>query len=123
MANLENIGDQAGFFFCDLAALEPGQLKEITEISKELFSSVRATQELTNGYALELPVSTDSLVKAGKFIALERLCCPWHGSSLELEADANTFRLSLTGPEGAKAVLGMALANFIPSLTEEKVKI
>lgn len=113
MANLEStLGNEANFF-CDVTALEPGQLEELTEVSKQLFSTVRTSRELVDGYALEVPVSTAALLKAGKFISLERLCCPWHGSTLELEPAASSFWLKLTGPEGTKAVLGPALAEYI----------
>ena len=57
---------------------------------------------MPDGYAFRLPNESDVLLKAAEFIALERLCCPFFGFSLEVEPEGGALWLRLTGREGVK---------------------
>jgi hypothetical protein len=102
---------------CNLLALG-NELEAHLANWKQLLALVITSQELTEGYALELPASTENIVNAAKFIALERLCCPWHGSSLEVEPDPQlglaspSFWLRMTGPQELKAMFEAELAKL-----------
>ena len=71
-------------FACDMGAIEPGQREQHLATTKQLFHATTDIRELPDGYAFRLPNEFDVLWKAAKFIALERLCCPFFGFALEV---------------------------------------
>ncbi|HEY0174711.1 MAG TPA: hypothetical protein VGB98_27085 [Pyrinomonadaceae bacterium] len=89
-------------FACDMTAIEASQRGPHIATTGELFRAVEEIRELPNGYAFRLPNESDVLTKAAKFIALERLCCPFFGFTLEAEPEAGPLWLSLTGRDGVK---------------------
>src|SRR5688572_13161121 len=89
-------------FACDMTAIEVSQRGRHIATIDELFRAVEEIRELSNGYAFRLPNESDVLVKAAKFIALERVCCPFFGFTLEAEPEVGSLWLSLTGREGVK---------------------
>ncbi|HEX8844246.1 MAG TPA: hypothetical protein VF791_06365 [Pyrinomonadaceae bacterium] len=89
-------------FACDMGAIEPEKRGvHLTTIS-QLFQKVLSVRELNNGYAFQLPGEPGALVHAAEFIELERLCCPFFGFNLEVEAEGGSLWLSLTGRPGVK---------------------
>jgi hypothetical protein len=89
-------------FACDMTAIEASQRGRHVATIDELFRAVGEIRELPNGYAFRLPNESDVLIKAAKFIALERLCCPFFGFTLEAEPEVGSLWLSLTGRDGVK---------------------
>lgn len=89
-------------FACDMTAIEASRRGQHIATTGELFSAVEEIRELPNGYAFRLPNESDVLTKAAKFIALERLCCPFFGFALEAEPEVGPLWLSLTGRGGVK---------------------
>ncbi len=89
-------------FACNLAAIEPARREGHQENASHLFGAVKATRERPDGYAFEFEPDTETLLRATRFIDLERLCCPFFGFALEVAPGATSFWLSLTGPEGIK---------------------
>lgn len=89
-------------FACDMTAIEASQRGQHVATIDELFRAVEEIRELPNGYAFRLPDGPDVLIKAAKFIALERLCCPFFGFTLEAEPEVGSLWLSLTGRDGVK---------------------
>lgn len=67
-----------------------------------VFSNLDEMKELSDGYAFRLPVLMWQAVV--DFVGLERLCCPFLNFNVQL-SNTNTLWLSLTGPEGVKALL------------------
>lgn len=100
-------------FACDMSAIEPGKRAQHLETAKLLFRAVTSVQELANGYAFCLPNEPGLLVKVAEFIALERLCCPFFGFSLEVEPEGGALWLRLTGREGVKPFIQAELSEFI----------
>ncbi len=89
-------------FACDMTAIEASQRGQHIATIDELFRAVEEIRELSNGYAFRLPNESDVLINAAKFIALERLCCPFFGFTLEAEPEVGSLWLSLTGRDGVK---------------------
>ena len=102
-------------FACDMNAIEPANRERHITTTLELFQTVQAIQELSDGYAFRLPGVTALLPKTAEFIANERLCCPFFGFTLAIEPDRGPIWLSLTGPDGVKpfiqAEIGEALTH------------
>ena len=86
-----------------MSVLSPEQREMHLGASRDLFSSLKQIQELSNGYEVRLD-GPNVIVKAAEFIALEKLCCPFLNFSLEVEAENGPVWLKLTGREGVKAV-------------------
>ncbi len=97
-ANAEKVSP----FACDMSAIEPDRRGEHIATIDKLFRAVENIRELLNGYAFRLPNEPDVLFMTAKFIALERLCCPFFGFAIEVEPEGGAVWLSLTGRNGVK---------------------
>ena len=82
-----------------------------------VFGAVQEIRELPDGYSFRLANETALLLKVADFLAKERLCCPFFGFALQIEAEGGAVWLSLTGREGVKpfiqAEIGQALADSV----------
>jgi hypothetical protein len=96
-------------FFCRLDALNKTERARHSELTRQLKAGVRRTIELADGYALELPSEQASLVSAVEWATYERRCCPFFKFALELESDGGSNWLRITGREGVKKFLQIAL--------------
>jgi hypothetical protein len=92
-------------FACDMSAIESGLRAGHVATGAQLFRAAGEIRELPDGYAFRLPADADTLLKAAEFISLERLCCPFLGFALEVEAEGGPAWLRLTGREGVKAFI------------------
>ena len=97
-ANAEKVSP----FACDMSAIEPDRRGEHIATIDELFRAVENIRELLNGYAFRLANEPDVLFMTAKFIALERLCCPFFGFANEVEPEGGAVWLNLTGRDGVK---------------------
>jgi hypothetical protein len=89
-------------FACDMIAIAPENRAAHMATIEALFRAAEEIRELPAGYAFRLPNRSDILMTAARFIALERLCCPFFGFGLEIEREGGAAWLSLTGREGVK---------------------
>jgi hypothetical protein len=96
-------------FFCRLDALNAAERARHSELTRQLKAGVRRTVELEDGYALELPSEGASVISAAEWATLERRCCPFFKFALELESDGGPAWLRITGREGVKRFLQIAL--------------
>ena len=90
---------------CDMSAIEAGRREQHIATGREVFQAVTEIRELPDGYAFRLPDEPDVLVKTAEFISLEKLCCPFLGFVIEVEAEGGPVWLRLTGREGVKAFI------------------
>ena len=102
-------------FACDMTAIAADQRDAHLATINKLFRSVQNVRELPNGYRVRLPNESDVLLTAAKFIALERLCCPFFDFSLEIEREGGAVWLSLTGREGVKPFIMAEIGHHLPS--------
>ena len=106
---------QQSSFACDMTAIAADQRDAHLATINELFRSVQSVRELANGYRVRLPNESDVLLTAAKFIALERLCCPFFDFSLEIEREGGAVWLSLTGREGVKPFILAEIGHHLPT--------
>ena len=106
-------------FACDMSAIEASQRGQHIAAIGELFRRAGEIRELPNGYAFRLPNESGVLLKAAEFVALERLCCPFFGFSIEIEPEGGALWLSLTGREGVKPFIQAEIGGHLnESLTQ-----
>ena len=104
-------------FACDMTTISTDQRGGHLATIESLFRSVSQVEQLTNGYSFRLPNNAESLRKAAEFIALEKLCCPFFGFTLEVEKEGGAVWLSLTGSEGVKPFILAEIGNFLTPIT------
>jgi hypothetical protein len=90
---------------CNPGAFSREQGERHRILVRDVFDSVRAIEELRDGYAFEFPAETSLYLRIAEWVTLERLCCPFLAFGLDLEHGAGSIRLKLTGPRGAKRFL------------------
>jgi hypothetical protein len=72
-------------------------------IAELLTREVREQREINGGY--EFRFDADAFVPVTRFVATERLCCPFLEFSVEVTPGAGPLWLRLTGPAGTKEFL------------------
>jgi arsenate reductase len=90
---------------CDMTAIPPRQRETHLSASRELFTQIRQTQELSDGYQFQFADQPDLLKRLAEFVSLEQLCCPFLSFAIEIEAENGPVWLRLTGREGVKAFI------------------
>ena len=98
---------------CDMSVLSLDQRERHLATSRELFSSLQAIQELSNGYEFRLPDEANTIVKAAEFISLEKLCCPFLNFELDVKAENGPLWLRLTGREGIKEFIREEISGLL----------
>lgn len=90
---------------CDLNAIHPEERKAHEARAQEVLSRVEEVRELHDGYALRLAADPDVLGSAGRFMARERLCCPFFRFALVAEGGEGPAWLELRGGSAVKEFL------------------
>ena len=105
-------------FACDMSAIASDRRGAHLATINKLFRAVEGIRELPNGYSVRLPNDSDVLLTAAKFMAVERLCCPFFDFSLEIEREGGAVWLSLTGREGVKPFIMAEIGHHLPTQTK-----
>ncbi len=87
---------------CDMTAIPTEQRPVHLTKSRELFSQIEETRELSDGYEFRFADEPNVLKRLVDFVSLEKLCCPFLNFAIEIEAENGPVRLRLTGREGVK---------------------
>jgi hypothetical protein len=91
-------------FRCDLTAIPPAERAAHEELIRRLVSeTVETMTELPDGVAFGC--AADAYERVVRFVALERLCCPFLTFTLAVTPERGPLSLRLTGPEGVTAFL------------------
>ena len=90
---------------CRLDAFDAAARAEHGRLARELLAAASAIEELADGYAVRFPAKPFLFLRIARWIELERACCPFLTIRLDFERPAPGYRVSLTGPEGAKEVV------------------
>ena len=88
---------------CDMTAIPAEQRPVHLAASRELFSHIQETRELSDGYQFRF--DSDVIRRLAEFVALEKLCCPFLSFAIEVEAENGPVWLRLSGREGVKAFI------------------
>ncbi len=89
-------------FACDLSTLAAEQRKRQQQVHHTLADLRLSVRELDNGYAFEYTDDLPTYPLLGEFIAFEHRCCPFFHFNLEVEPEAKSVWLHITGVEGVK---------------------
>ena len=87
---------------CDMTAIPAAQRPLHLAQSRELFSQIQETRELSNGYEFRFDDEPNVLNRLAEFVSLEKLCCPFLRFEIEAEAENGPVWLRLMGREGVK---------------------
>jgi hypothetical protein len=88
---------------CQLSAVsDPTRHRTLTD---RLRAAITGCAELPDGYSYSLKGERMSLAELGRWIGLERQCCPFLNFELCVSGADTLWWLTLTGPEGTKAIL------------------
>jgi hypothetical protein len=96
---------QPSVIACDLGALSPAERDRRAMLARILVSRAQSVQELADGYALELPVTSSLAHESLEWLLLERRCCKFLHLELELEPEEGSLWLRLRGGPGVKEFL------------------
>ena len=88
---------------CNIQAIDAVQRPRYDDLVARLRFAMRDRKELPDGYTYALDSAEIALPEVSEWITMERLCCPFLIFQLEVAGEAS--RLTMRGPEGAKAIL------------------
>jgi hypothetical protein len=100
MTRIEDI--PVGVVACDRTVFEPGEGARHIELLDHVRSGIVGRAELQDGWRLTLDPA--AFAAAAEWITYERRCCAFFDFRLDWSSGAPPT-LTITGPEGAKAVL------------------
>ena len=86
-------------FACDTTAIPADERGAHHDLTRRLVAAA-TVRETPDGLILQWP--PDEYDAVVRFVARERLCCPFLGLTLEVTRDRGPLRLHLTGPAGVK---------------------
>ena len=88
---------------CNLQAISAAQRPRYNDLVSRLRSAMRDRRELPDGYTYSLDSAIITEPELSEWIGMERLCCPF--LMFQLEVAGEVSRLTMRGPDGAKAIL------------------
>ena len=95
--------------FCVPAAIPAGKRLQHFALARRLFAAkALERRELPDGYAIRF--SQDDFEAVTRFVANERLCCPFLQFEIRVEPDAGALWLQMSGPQGTREVLAAELS-------------
>ncbi|HEY5237306.1 MAG TPA: hypothetical protein VIJ62_02910 [Rhizomicrobium sp.] len=87
---------------CQPAAIPEDKRAEHQQLLRAVtFGKVLSAEEMQNGFALTY--RAEDFLDLAKWVALERLCCPF--VEFTLQTNSAGVKLQLSGPEGTKEYL------------------
>lgn len=98
---------------CNLKAINKDDLKKHRENGKAVFEAISEIREVISGYEFRLPADTETIQRAGAFIAREKLCCPFFEFTLYVRAEHGPVWMRLSGGKEVKQYLE---ENLLPQL-------
>ena len=88
---------------CDTSAIPAAERGEHSRVTSQLIAAATRIHETHDGFAFRLSAGEYEL--ASRFIARERLCCPFLRFALDVAPAGGPVTLHIDGPEGAKEFL------------------
>ena len=96
-------GMASPFLACNIKAISALQRPRYNDLVARLREAMRDRRELPDGYGYSLDSSKITVPEVSEWITMERLCCPF--LIFQLEVGGEVSRLTMRGPDGAKAIL------------------
>lgn len=108
--------EEAVPFACDMSALTTAQRAEHADVTRALFGAVTQIRSGEDRYGFVLNGDDAILALAGRFIALERRCCPFFTLTLTVAPGAPT-ELVIGGPPGVQPFIRAELGAHLRPAT------
>jgi hypothetical protein len=89
-------------FACDMTAIPAGERVAHQETTRHVVAAA-TIRESAEGFVFEL--AADEYDAVARFVAKERLCCPFLTFVVTAQAEPPQVKLRITGPAGAKAFI------------------
>ena len=96
--------EEGQVLICSLSG--PELIKRKAALQEEVFSNVLKTQEEETGYRFHFKFDENFLVKLTDYMLAEKKCCPFFRFELMIGEGKEGIELAVSGPEGAKAMIG-----------------
>lgn len=94
---------------CVPSAIPAGQRLKHFALARQLFSNkALERRDLADGY--EIRFAQDDSEAVRRFVANERLCCPFLQFEIRAEPHGDSLWLRMTGPQGTREVLDAELS-------------
>ena len=90
---------------CDMGVFTPSEREDHIQSTTQLYQSVQSIHEVENGYEFTFPNESEIIIKLGRFISNEQLCCPFLEFTLKITPNNTPISLLLTGPQGTQEFL------------------
>jgi hypothetical protein len=90
---------------CNMDVFTPAEREDHIQSTTQLYQSVQRINEVENGYEFTFPNESEIIIKLGRFISNEQLCCPFLEFTLKITPNNTPISLLLTGPEGTQEFL------------------
>jgi hypothetical protein len=90
---------------CNMDVFTPTEREDHIQSTTQLYQSGQRINEVENGYEFVFPNESEIIIKLGRFISSERLCCPFLEFILKIISNTSPISLILTGPEGTQEFL------------------
>ena len=94
---------------CNIKAISAVERPRYDDLVARLRAAMRHRRELPDGYSYLLDSAKITPREVSEWITMERLCCPF--LMFQLEEAGEVPRLTMRGPEGAKALLQAEFRN------------
>lgn len=93
---------------CSLDALSASEREQHRDLTKQMRESIREIKELPEGFAFRFEGDSEQIVALARWVAFERLCCPFFSFQMEVGAKGEPLWLKITGRDGAKEFMRAA---------------
>jgi hypothetical protein len=93
---------------CNLDVFSPAERDRRAALAQAIVAQAHSVRELTDGYALQLPVTSSLAQESLEWLLLERRCCSFFRLELEIEPEEGSLWLRLRGGPGVKEFLSSA---------------
>lgn len=103
---------KADSMFCEESMTKRASLHE------SLLPKIQNVSELSNGYAMDFPACSKTLVEVAEMVALSRECCDFLSYDIVADANGGPVHLVMTGDAGAKAFLAKALGTMVTQVSD-----
>jgi hypothetical protein len=90
---------------CDPSALTDEQWERHRELYHQLRADVKEVKEFEDGYAFRHSADGDVLLTIARFVAGERLCCPFFDFEISVGRGGGPVWLRISGEREVKRVL------------------
>jgi hypothetical protein len=87
-------------FACDITAIPAAERGAHHAVTRQVIAAATVIRESGDGFVFELPA--DEYDAVARFVAKERLCCPFLTFVVTAPAEQPQVELRISGPAGAK---------------------